>query len=322
MRLRSAAALAVLTLAPLSLASCTSGDTDTASEDTSQHGGDHAGHDGDGTGDGAGAGATTTPEPTTDPSSEASASGQAGVDPDAEDVTVPAYFVGTTPQGPRLFREFRQVPAADPLTEAAVLATSGQALDPDYATLFPSGSLTSVTFDGDRFVVTLPDATWTERGDLPKGRARLAVQQLVYTLQGVQQTRAPVVAELEGAAVPLLGIATADGIAQADPVTTLSQVMVNDPAEGAEVSGTFTATGAADSFEANVPWALLDADGAEVLTGFATAEGWGGRLYPWSTVVDVSTLPPGTYTFRASTDDASGGEGGGPTVDTRTVVVD
>ena len=45
------------------------------------------------------------------------------------------------------------------------------------------------------------------------------------------------------------------------------------------------------------------------------------KLYPWETEVDVSDLAPGTYTFVAMTDDPSGGEGGGPTEDTKTIIV-
>ena len=35
----------------------------------------------------------------------------------------------------------------------------------------------------------------------------------------------------------------------------------------------------------------------------------------------MSSLAPGTYTFVAMTDDPSGGEGGGPTEDTKTIIV-
>ena len=45
------------------------------------------------------------------------------------------------------------------------------------------------------------------------------------------------------------------------------------------------------------------------------------KLYPWTAEVDVSGLAPGTYTFVAMTDDPSGGEGAGPTEDTKTIVV-
>ena len=87
------------------------------------------------------------------------------------------------------------------------------------------------------------------------------------------------------------------------------------------MSGSFTARGVASSPEANVPWELLDGDEV-VASGFATAEGWLDRLHPWETEVDVSDLEPGTYTFAARTADESDGEGPGPDVDTRTVVVE
>jgi hypothetical protein len=35
----------------------------------------------------------------------------------------------------------------------------------------------------------------------------------------------------------------------------------------------------------------------------------------------VSDLEPGDYTFVALTDDPSGGEGGGPTIDTKSITV-
>ena len=36
----------------------------------------------------------------------------------------------------------------------------------------------------------------------------------------------------------------------------------------------------------------------------------------------MSSLAPGTYSFVAMTDDASGGEGGGPTEDSKTIIVE
>jgi hypothetical protein len=90
-------------------------------------------------------------------------------------------------------------------------------------------------------------------------------------------------------------------------------ITITAPEEGATVSGSFTASGKANSFEATVGWRILDSTGKEVLTGFATAEGWMDKLYPWQTKVDVSSLPPGAYVFVAATDDPSGGaEGHGP----------
>ena len=57
---------------------------------------------------------------------------------------MPVYFAGDTPQGTRLYREFRQVEADNPFEEAVALMVAGDALDPDYTTLWPSGSFESM----------------------------------------------------------------------------------------------------------------------------------------------------------------------------------
>ena len=69
-------------------------------------------------------------------------------------------------------------------------------------------------------------------------------------------------------------------------------------------------------------WSEPLVPGEVVLDGFSTAEGWIEHLYPWEAEVDVSGLEPGTYTFAVMTDDPSGGEGPGPTEDTKTIVVE
>jgi len=269
---------------------------------------------------GKGHGASGTPSDSTAPATSSTD------EPSGETVTVPAYFVGEAPQGPRLYREFRSVDAADPLAAAAALVTGGKTLDPDYRTLFPGGAFASVSYDEAAGVITaeLPDDGWTTPADgMSSADARLAVQQLVYTLQGVAQSRASLVVTLGGDPVPLFGIDTADGVRNADPLKTLALVNITTPEEGATVSGTFTASGVASSFEANVPWEVREAVGGPVvMDGFATAEGWMDKLYPWETKIDVSMLAPGTYEFVARTDDPSDGEGAGPTEDTKTFTVE
>lgn len=245
-------------------------------------------------------------------------------EPATETVTVPVYFVGDTPRGPRLFREFRQVETDNPLEEAAALMTSGDTLDPDYRTAFPSGGgFAGIEYGADGIRVELADDTWTTPVDSASSEdATLAVQQLVYTLQGVQQERVPVTVVLGGEPATLFGVDTVGGVDAADQLEVLSPVNITDPAEGATVSGTFTASGVANSPEANVPWEIRQGDEV-VLDGFATAEGWMDKLYPWETEVDVSTLAPGEYTFVARTEDASGGEEGpGADEDTKTIVVE
>ena len=154
---------------------------------------------------------------------------------------------------------------------------------------------------------------------MSKADARLAVQQLVYTLQGVQQRRDPVVVQLGNDPVPLFGIDTSDGVRNEQ--SALGLVNVTSPEQGATVSGdTLEASGVANSFEANVVWEIRSGD-TKVLDGFATADGWMDKLYPWKASIDISSLDPGDYTFVARTDDPSDGEGPGPTEDTKTFTV-
>ena len=239
-----------------------------------------------------------------------------------ETAVVPLYFVGKTPIGTRLFREFREVEADNPVDEALALLAAGDAVDADYWTLLLDGPPPTLV-QGDNTAaigINLPSFDWTERPEgMSAQEAKLAVQQIVYTVQGVLQSRAPVEFFHDGLA-PVLGI-DKPSFKAAPQNDVLAFVNVTEPAEGATVSGTFRASGVANSFEATVPWEVLDASGAKVLEGFSTAEGWGDRLYPWEAEVDVSGLAPGTYTFVARTDDPSDGEGAGPTEDTKTITV-
>ncbi len=253
--------------------------------------------------------ATTTEEPTATETTDA----------EPATVTVPVFFVADTPHGPRLFAEQREVEADNPLEEAAALMTAGDAVDPDYRTLYPGGSFESIEFDGEKFVVTVADDGWNARAPgMSKLDAKLAVQQLVYTLQGVEGAEVPVVLVPSGL---LFGV-NASTIGAAEELDVRGFANVLSPAEGTTVSGSFTASGEASSFEATVPWQIRDEAGETVHEGFATAEGWIDGLYPWESEVDVSGLTPGTYTFAAMTDDPSGGEGPGPTEDTKTIVVE
>jgi hypothetical protein len=210
------------------------------------------------------------------------------------------YFIGDTPRGARLFREFDESTGTDAL-DAALDRIQRPAADPDYRTAWPQGSLESASLADGMIHVEL--------GSVDADRPGLGLQQLAYTLQAAVGQRLPV--------------HLSDGTEiTAEPQTAvLSQVVVNDPTEGLEVHGHFVARGAANSFEATVPWELRDESGDVVRQGFATAAGTGARLFPWEAHVDVRGLPFGFYTFVASTDDPSGGEGPGPDSDTRTIIV-
>lgn len=274
----------------------------------------------------AGCGEDEPTRPTSGSSSEATdpAASESPTEPASEEpaatTTVPVYFVGDTPQGPRLYREFRQVGSDDPAAEALALMTAGDALDPDYRSLFPEGQFAGVEIGDSAITVALPDESWSMPVEgMSEEDARMAGQQLAYTLQGVAQARTPISVTLDGQPADLFGLG--GELSNEPEIDVRALVNVTSPAEGAEVSGSFTAEGVSSSFEATTPWEIRDADGTVVKEGFATAEGWMDKLYPWSTEVDVSDLPPGEYTFVARTDDPSGGEGFGPTEDTKTITV-
>jgi hypothetical protein len=260
---------------------------------------------------------TATESPTDEPTQTDSPTDDPTADP-AETV-VPLYFVGDTPQGPRLFREFRAVPADNPLMEATALLLAGDTLDPDYRTLWPQVEISDVQATDGVLLVQIPSDGFTERPDGMSPRAaELAIQQLVYTLQGVQQERVPVVIKRGGSDFRLFGLSLESPFTNAKALNVLGLVNVTSPEQGAVVTGdTLAASGVASSFEATVPWEIRQGDEV-VLEGFATAEGWLDKLYPWETSIDVSGLEPGDYTFVARTDDPSGGaEGSGPHEDTK-----
>ncbi|WP_139978368.1 Gmad2 immunoglobulin-like domain-containing protein [Nocardioides litoris] len=235
---------------------------------------------------------------------------------------VPVYFVGETPLGQRLYREFHRVDG-DPLLGAAQVLVEGAAEDPDYTTLLPGVTVEAVEQRDGAIVVTLgEDSPLSADKGTSSEQAALAVQSLVYTLQGAAGSREPVRVELaDGSPADLYDQPTGEGVEAQPQLDVLSLVSLTTPTEGEQASGTLAVEGVASSFEATVPLAVLDEAGTEVLTDFTTAEAFGDQLYPFATELDVSGLEPGTYTLVARTDDPSGGEGPGPFEDTRTFTV-
>jgi Immunoglobulin-like domain of bacterial spore germination/Sporulation and spore germination len=235
------------------------------------------------------------------------------------------YFAGETPQGPRLYREFVRTDAVDPLLFGVDNSVRGAATDPDYRTLWPSGtSVTRATYENNLITVGLAGVPADRPAGMSAADAKLALQQIIYSAQAaVGEGRVPV--EFRGVDGPvnrMLGESVSEPLSNASENETLALVSVSSLSEGETVSDRFDVSGIANSFEATVPWQVRQ--GSRVVAkGFATADGWMDKLYPWTTQVNVSKLAPGTYTFAAMTDDPSGGaEGAGPTQDTKTIVVE
>ena len=262
-----------------------------------------------------------TPKPST--SSEPSETPTASPTDD-DGTTVPIYWVGDGPGGePRLFREFHRV-QGNPLTEAARLVMGGgQPDDPDYRTLWPQMEVADVGATDGILLVQLPGDGFTERPDgMTKRDAELAMQQLVYTLQGVQQERIPIVVQRSGD-LPLLGLPSGQENVQASALETLNLVNITSPEEGATITdGTLTVTGVANSFEASGPCRLL-VDGVEMVLQPYQSEGWmEDRLFPFEVDFPLEGIS-GEVVVQCETDDPSGGaEGNGPAIDTRTITVE
>ena len=252
-----------------------------------------------------------SPESPSDPTSEPSGT------------AVPVYFVGDGPGGrPVLFREFHRV-TGDPLTDAArLVAGGGTPDDPDYRTLWPQIELSVSATDGV-LLVQIPTDAFTERPDgMTERDARLALQQLVYTLQGVQQERVPVVVKRGGSDFRLFGLPTGVEVTAASPLRTLNLVSITSPTEGATITGdTVKVTGVANSFEASGPCRLV-AGGQEVALEPYQTEGWmEDRLFPFEVELPLDGVT-GEVVVQCETDDPSGGaEGDGPAVDTKTITV-
>ncbi|HEX6149107.1 Gmad2 immunoglobulin-like domain-containing protein [Nocardioides sp.] len=230
--------------------------------------------------------------------------------PSSGDTTaVAAYFVGETPTGDRLFREFQPVEDATAGLSGLALLESGPT-DPDYTSLWPEGSFEDRLSDPEAGVVHvyLTDAA-------PEEPSELALQQVVYTVRAGLQEQVQV-AFHSGETL----VAT---VAAAPQLDTLSLVNLSDPAEGQAVGDSLHVSGVANSFEATVPWRIQQGSTA-VDGGFFTAEGsMGTRLFPFSGEIDVSSLDPGSYTLIVETSDPSGGsEGPGAYSDSRSFVIE
>src|SRR4051812_55422 len=247
--------------------------------------------------------------------------------PTPQMVTLPVYYVGDQPRGPRLFREFRSLEVSDPadgITAALKAALSGLALDLDYRTDWPAGtSVTSVDDSGSSVTVDLTNsgADLTARPpNVTTAQANMAIQQLVYTVQAVAQKSSPVTFTIDGKPAPtILGVTVPSDVQAQPPMKVQGTVWIIDPQDGDHVGATFTVKGRGAFFEATVPWQLLQ--GNKVVKQGVTMAKECCTLSPYS--FTVRNVRPGDYTLRVYDADMSGVEGGREEpADTKRITVD
>lgn len=257
-----------------------------------------------------------TPEPTASPDGSPSTD-DATPDSPATTRALPVYYVGDTPVGPRLYREFHRVTATDDdaLLRALQEAVGTAPLDPDYRTPWPSGTQVdeAVAQSSEQAVAidlsgVAPGSLRSRPAGMSRAEARMAVEQLIHTAQAVLQERAPVRFLLDGSITDqVLGVPTSEPLANGDAMSVQASVWITSPQDGDSVDGgTIRVVGRGAFFEATVSWQLLRG-GAVVKEGFATATEC-CTLAPYEfTIGDVA---PGDYVLRVYDADMSGGESG------------
>ncbi|MFC0622705.1 Gmad2 immunoglobulin-like domain-containing protein [Kribbella deserti] len=254
--------------------------------------------------------APTTPAVTPRPSPAPTLSTTIGpeVSPEpTETRAVPVYWVGDTVGienvGPKLYRTF--VPIKGRAAYEAVLAmTASKADDPDYRSPWFGAKVNAVQVGSK--VITV-DFAELPRTKLDKDYAELALQQLVYTVQGTLQSQAPVKITHNGRDVrTVFGAANAlTPIRRAPLMEVQAFVWINSPTNGVKTTSPLQVTGIASAFEATVNWQVRNLKTrAVVQTGFTnTAEGQKHSPYAFTV-----KLPAGEYellVYQESGEDGS-----------------
>jgi hypothetical protein len=223
------------------------------------------------------------------------------------------YYIGDTPEGPRLYREFLTLDKDDTLSVAVAAAlrttTDGRPLpaddhDPDYRVVWPALTRASAEMSstGDEIEVSMggdPQSDLRSRGDLSPEEAQLAVEALVRTAQAAVGERLPVRFFVFGEPVDtLLGVATSGPVTAGPDLDVLAHVSLSDPFEGqvADNDEPFVVRGAASSTDGTVTTRIQRREGTFVigqkvarLTDDATG------LVPFTSTFDLSDAPTGDY---------------------------
>lgn len=259
--------------------------------------------------------AASAPSATASPtgSGQATATGTAtGPALSTGDATVPVYWIDST----RLFREFVATAAkGNDATNALQILLGGDPNDPDYRTPWRSDPGANVSLDGDGNYVVSVSAS-AASASLSQAEAKLAVQQLVYTVSAAAGDSAPVRLLVDGTA----GARIFGSYTVPSTVSRAPQADVQAPAWITSVTpsaGSLTVEGVGTGFEGTLLYTLTDASGAEVARDSVSA-GANGTYADFSFTADV---PAGTYTLAVFAPDESDGEGGATVPDTKVVTV-
>jgi hypothetical protein len=172
----------------------------------------------------------------------------------------------------------------------------------DVSAIEASGSSTTIALFGDADLSSAPDLVDDEASNDSSATAQaqeMAIQGLVRTA-GI--TEGTVLFTYNGEPLDqLLGVDVSAGVpvlpeqSEDDFGLTRAAMQITSPVEGQTLSGPIVVTGNANVWEGTVNWQLLDDQERVIDDGFTTA-----AFMEWLRFeVDLGTLAPGTYTFRA-----------------------
>jgi Immunoglobulin-like domain of bacterial spore germination len=255
-----------------------------------------------------------TRQPSATPTPSATSSTPAGVP-----VTVPVYYLGKDVQG--LFREFQRatvrqdtpVEAMNQALRLAVNPTSPSRPSDSSPWLRGTSDQLVVTFDGKQLVTVSVPVTEQKAAGRTREQARLAAQQLVWTVTAAMQRPDVRVQIVFGAAARASAGSqptAKDGLlfgslptakpffrpTAALSYTDLSAIWVLKPEPGSTAASSVVVSGQACTFEGSVAWQLIRS-GTVVRSGHLTASSGCPGRGTWS--VPLKGLGAGGYTFRA-----------------------
>lgn len=256
--------------------------------------------------------ASATTEPAASPTAAAQPAGE---------MTVAVYYLVDTRRGIRLQREFRQVRrTSTPVRSALETMLHEAPLDRDYNSLWPrTTQVRGISRDGTTTTVDLSRAALDGRAG-SEATAR-SVQQLVYTVTAADTTTKTVRILVEGRPVEdLWGHESLERpVGRASHIDVLAPVSIDSPNEGARVAQTFTLSGTATVFEANVQWKVTrgcapgeqcPSDRPTLRSGFVTASAGAPARGTWSvrvTLPDEALQSAGYFEITAFEESAEDG---------------
>jgi hypothetical protein len=212
---------------------------------------------------------------------------------------VPVYWLGRsigndTGAGIRLYRTWMNV-SGRPALQAVRLMTTDKSGDPDYYSLWTGAAVSSVTrADG----VVIVDFKALPRQKLEPDVADIAIQQLVYTVQGAldDRTEKIMVTEQGRSSQALFGqVDTSQPFSRAQASDVQALVWILTPDEGAGLKNPVTVTGVAATFEAQVNWRATNLKTKTVISDYTLTK-QGQAFSPFSF---TTKLTPGDWLIEA-----------------------